>query len=136
MVPDFPEASPGYSGADGALKSKSQHPSERRQRRRAPMQWSLRLYRNRAGEAEETTTQNLSSGGFYCMSRMPRTTGEFLFCLLHVPSHEAPLGDRFLILECQVRVTRVEPAAVPGFWGVACSIENYRFISPREPLSL
>jgi hypothetical protein len=132
MVPDFLEGSPDYSGADGALKSKNQSPKERRQRRRALVRWPLRLYRNRAGEAEETTTQNLSSSGFYCMSGMLHRAGEILFCVLQVPSHEAPPGNRPLFLECRVRVTRVESAPVPGFWGIACSIEDYRFVAPGE----
>lgn len=94
--------------------------------------WPVVFFHNHAGAAIETTTQNLSSCGFYCLSRTPLAAGEFLFCTLRVPSHEASSRKSVRVLECRVRVTRAEPALIEGFFGIACQIEDYRFLAPQQ----
>jgi hypothetical protein len=123
MPAHFQESSPD------AVRSKSAHRPERRQRPRTLVNWPVVFFRNHAGGAIETATQNLSSCGFYCLSRTPLTAGEFLFCTLRVPSHEASSPKSIRVLECRVRVTRAEPA-LEGFFGIACQIEDYRVIAP------
>jgi hypothetical protein len=129
MAAYFQEALPG------AASSKSARRPERRQRARTLVHWAVLFFRNHAGDAIETTTQNLSSSGFYCLSRTPLKTGDFLFCTLGVPSHEASCRKSIGVLECRVRVTRAEPAPLEGFFGIACQIEDYRFIVPQESLN-
>ena len=90
--------------------------------------WPVLFFRDHAADAVESVTRNLSSGGFYCLSRLPFACGEPLICALKVPAHD-PMGtERILALECRVRVVRCEPAAAEGFFGIACRIEDYRAI--------
>jgi hypothetical protein len=117
-----------------AVRSKNISRPERRQRPRTLVHWPVVFFRNHTGGTVETTTQNLSSCGFYCLSRTPLTAGEFLFCTLRVPSHEASCKKSLRVLECRVRVTRAEPV-LEGFFGIACQIEDYRFIAPQESLN-
>jgi hypothetical protein len=132
MLPHLREASPGYAAQDEGLNLAEDHPHERRRRPRTRVHWPVILFGDRVNETIETSTQNLSSCGFYCLSRRSLVAGEFLFCRLHVPSHEAPRRKSFRILECRVRVTRAEPAPTEGLFGIACRIEDYRFLPPRE----
>ena|ERR1051326_3639421 len=115
-----------------AVSSKNGHRSERRQRPRTTVHWPVVFFRNHAGDAIETTTQNLSSSGFYCLSRTPLREGEFLFCTLRVPSHDISFRKSIRVLECRVQVKRAEPALTEGLFGIACQIEDYRFIAPQE----
>ena len=128
----FPMASHFQDVLPDAIRSKNVHRPERRQRPRTLVHWPVVFFRNPMGEAVETTTQNLSSCGFYCLLRAPLPAGELLFCTLRVPSHEASCQKSMRALECRVRVTRAEPAH-EGFFGVACRIEDYRFLATQEP---
>ncbi len=98
--------------------------------------WPVLLFRDHGDEVIETTTQNLSSCGFYCLLGSSIAAGEFLFCRLQVSLPEAARRKSFGVLECRVRVTRTEPALPEGLFGIACRIEDYRFVPPREPLEL
>jgi hypothetical protein len=110
------------AGINGAFRS------ERRKRVRTTVHWPVLFFRNEVAEAIESTTQDLSSSGFYCLSRTLFVPGELLFCTLKVPSYE-PLGqERARILECRARVMRAEPVSLEGFFGIACQIEDYRFL--------
>ena len=100
---------------------------ERRKRVRTQVHWTILLFRENTSKAVTTITQNLSSSGFYCLSRSPFSLGEQLLCSLEVPTHD-PLGkERSLPLECRARVVRVEPEPGNGRYGVACQIEDYHF---------
>jgi len=100
---------------------------ERRHRVRTQVHWTILLFRENTSKAVTTITQNLSSSGFYCLSRSPFALGEQLFCSLEVPTHD-PLGkERCLPLECQARVVRVEPEPGNTRFGIACRIEDYHF---------
>lgn len=99
---------------------------ERRGRVRTKLRWSL-LFRDRHGETMESTTENLSSQGFYCLCQTPVACGEVLLCWVTVPTHD-PSGDKGpMVLECDVRVVRTEAASAGTGFGVACRIEDYRF---------
>lgn len=101
---------------------------ERRKRMRTLVHWPVLLLRDRGAEAIDTVTQNLSSGGFYCLSPLALTPGESILCALRVPAHDPNGGNRALALECKVSVLRAE-AASDGFFGIACRIEDYRLIA-------
>jgi PilZ domain len=133
MLSHFREALHEYPTPNGLSAKEEQHP-ERRRRPRTLVHWPVLLFREHGDEVIETTTQNLSSCGFYCLLGSSVSAGESLFCRLHVPLPEAPRRKSFGVLECRVRVTRTEPALAEGLFGVACRIEDYRFIGPREPL--
>jgi hypothetical protein len=100
---------------------------ERRKRARTRVHWPVLFFRNQAAEAVESLTQDLSSGGFYCLSKTPFASGEGLRCTLKIPTHDPGGKERERTLECKVRVTRVEVAAREEFYGIACQIEDYRF---------
>ncbi len=100
---------------------------ERRKRVRTQVHWTILVFRENAPTAVTTITQNLSSSGFYCVSRVPFALGEQLLCCLEVPTHD-PLGkERMLPLECRARVVRVDAESGKGGFGVACRIEDYHF---------
>jgi len=100
---------------------------ERRKRVRTQVHWTVLLFREHTSKAVTTLTQNLSSSGFYCLSRTPFALGEQLFCSLEVPTHD-PLGkERSLPLECRARVVRVDPEPGNTRYGIACQIEDYHF---------
>jgi hypothetical protein len=102
--------------------------SERRKRTRNNLHWSVLLFRNHAGDAVEALTRDLSSGGFYCVTGVAFTPGERLICTLKIPTHD-PNGKHLeQKLECKVRVVRVEAQGAEGKFGLACQIEDYRFI--------
>ena len=126
------EALANFFGSHDVLTAKSLRDPERRHRARTLVHWPVLFFRDRATEAIETQTQNLSSSGFYCLSRTPLTPGELLFCTLRVPSHEASGKKSIRILECRVRVIRSEEALTEGYFGIACHIEDYRFAAPHE----
>lgn len=101
---------------------------ERRTRARTQVHWSVLLLPDRAAQAIETVTQNLSSGGFYCFSPEALTPGESLLCTLKLPAFDPKDEEHTLSLECRVRVMRAE-AAADGFFGIACRIEDYRLMA-------
>jgi len=116
------------------MNSREEQHLERRKRPRTLVHWQVALFRDHGDKIIETTTQNLSSCGFYCLLGASLTQGENLFCRLQVPLPEAPHRKSFGVLECKVRVTRVDPALADGLVGIACRIEDYRFVAPREAL--
>jgi len=102
---------------------------------RTKVHWPVLLFRNRAGETVESSTQDLSSVGFYCLSRTSFKCGEQLLCVLKIPAHDPCGKDREQTLECSVRVMRVETAAENELSGIACQIDDYRLARTRwEPI--
>lgn len=116
-----------YVGLNKPTELDSVARSERRRRARTKVHWPVLLFRNQSAEAVESTTQNLSSNGFYCMANASFTPGEMLICTLKVPTHDPNGGNLVRSLECKVRVMRVEPSAANGLFGVAVRIEDYHF---------
>lgn len=124
-----------FSFASTSSPADPEH-SQRRERRgrvRTKLHWSL-LFRDRHGETMESTTENLSSQGFYCLCQTPVACGEVLLCWVTVPSHDPSGNKGQMVLECDVRVVRTEASPTGGRFGVACRIEDYRFAS-TEPRS-
>jgi hypothetical protein len=102
---------------------------ERRKRIRATVHWPIMFFRSHSAEATESvSTQNLTSDGFYCRSRIAFAPGEALNCRLEVPSYEPSGTGQTRLLECKVRVIRAEPANTDGLFGIACRFEDYRFV--------
>jgi hypothetical protein len=105
---------------------------ERRIRVRTMVHWPVLFFRNGAGEAIESVTQNLSSSGFYCHLRMPIASGEFLRCVLKIPSHDLSGYAKPRVLECRVRVTRVEPSLTDDTFGIGFHIQDYHMMIGEE----
>ena len=106
--------------------------SERRSRVRTQVHWPVLLFRSEPPEAVETLTQDLSSGGFYCLSRVPLIPGELLACTLKVPAHDPSGRELARQLDCRVRVIRVDPDSAEGLFGIACRIEDYHFAHAKD----
>lgn len=105
---------------------------ERRKRARSQVHWPVCFFGVDSGATVETVTENLSSSGFQCFSPVPLVAGDQMICVLRMPSHQSPHNGRAASLECKVRVVRVEPATERRLYGVACRIEDYRFIEPNS----
>jgi hypothetical protein len=122
------ELSAVYAGPKKPAELQKPLPQERRKRARNHLHWSVLLFRTDVAHAVESLTQDLSSGGFYCVTDAVFTPGERLICTLKVPTHD-PNGKHLeQRLECQVCVMRVEPQDAEGTFGLACRIEDYHFI--------
>ena len=106
---------------------------DRRRRLRARVHWPVQFHRTHASESFATETQDLSSDGFYCRSKVEFTTGELVDCTLHVPAHRPQAPEVTLPVKCRVRVVRVDPPDSQGCHGIGCRIEDYRFPSVDPP---
>jgi|SRR5579871_3428291 hypothetical protein len=102
---------------------------DRRKDLRGRVRWQVRFLTDTGSFV--TATENLSSGGFYCLSPVPLQIGHLGSCVLEVPTHRARQN---LLLKCTVRVLRVERLDDAGICGVGCRIEDYSVLhNTREP---
>jgi hypothetical protein len=85
--------------------------------------WRLRLLRQPGTQWVETTTENLSSEGLYCVCQEPFQPGERLECVIVVPGESFGSAEPLLRLECHVIVKRFE--YLPEGFGLGCHIEDY-----------
>src|SRR5262245_60001851 len=99
---------------------------ERRRWIRTRLHWQVQFFGLGETATVETTTQNLSSRGFYCISPVPAIPGQLYICTMKVPAHQPDSADRLLSLECQVRILRVDMADTDNSYGLACEIEEYQ----------
>lgn len=107
---------------------------ERRRRVRADVHWAVRLARHvgRTPVEIESVTDNLSTEGFYCRCDESFVPGEFLECMIFVPTHSRNAQPECLRLHCLVQVRRTESLAVDGRRGIGCHIEAYDVIPPES----
>jgi hypothetical protein len=104
---------------------------ERRKRKRIALHWPVRLFRDPATPSVESTTENLTSNGFYCISKEPFTLGERLDCIIAIPAGSFGYNESPIRLQCRVRVARVE-GQQDGF-GLGCYIEDYDLLTSSKP---
>jgi hypothetical protein len=98
---------------------------ERRKRARTRLHWPVLIFREGAGDANiASVTRDLSSSGFYCMTRVRLLEGEQLVCSIKIPTHDPQGKDLERTLDCTVRVVRVVPQDSGDLFGVACRIED------------
>ena len=100
-------------------------PPERRKKVRCALQCRVLFFRQASQAIAECVTENISSVGFYCLSPTRLKIGEYLTCLLKMPSHDAGKEDLFT-LQCVVRVVRIDGANEAGAFGIGCQIEGYQ----------
>jgi len=103
---------------------------ERRKRTRIALHWPVYLYRDPGAPPVESTTENLTSNGFYCVSKEPFQLGEQLECVIAIPVGAFGYSAEPIRLQCRVKVMRVE-GQTDGF-GLGCSIEDYELLTKPE----
>ena len=106
---------------------------ERRKRMRIALHWPVYLYRDQDTPTVESTTENLTSNGFYCVSKELFQLGEQLECVIAIPEGAFGASAAPIRLQCRVKVMRVENH-VDGF-GLGCAIEDYELLTKPEPQS-
>jgi len=106
---------------------------ERRKRKRVALHWPVRLFRDLAAPFVESTTENLTSNGFYCVSKEPFQLGERLECIIAIPAGSFAYAESPIRLQCRVRVTRIEDQE-EGF-GLGCYIEDYDLLTNARAMS-
>ena len=101
---------------------------ERRRRRRTEVRWQVHFLPNKEASGFVSTTQNLSSEGFYCCSPVLLRPGNLALCLLEVPTYQSGSS---LFLKCRTRVIWVQAIDEDGYYGIGCQIEDYWFEHKR-----
>jgi hypothetical protein len=99
--------------------------SDRRKRPRLGVHWPLRF----RGDPVETVTEDLSSDGFYFRSPRAFLPGEVRVCTLIAPTCHPDERTRHILIECCVRVVRVEALTAAVLYGVGCRILDYRVVA-------
>ena len=107
---------------------------ERRKRKRVALHWPVRLFRSPDTQSVESTTENLTSNGFYCVSREPFQLGERLECVIAIPAGSFGYSSSPISLQCRGRVMRVEDQRHDGF-GLGCYIEDYDLLINSKHLA-
>src|SRR5215469_10461753 len=87
---------------------------DRRNRVRTAVQWCVTLFRRDSAEPIESTTRNLSSGGFHCLVRREFAIGERLTALLHIPAYDPTGRETTCTLSCDARVLRLDTTDSDG----------------------
>ena len=87
----------------------------------------IRLIRE-SGMALQTITENLSSGGFYCIVGEHLAPTERVVCEITIPAKTGNGGGCDLLLVCDSAVARVS-AIAEGRYGLGCWIEEYSISS-------
>src|ERR1035438_2655922 len=125
MPGDFLELVAAWSGLINGRGENSGAPVERRKRVRTRLHWPVLLFRERGSDAIESVTRDLSSSGFFCLTRVRLSEGEKLVCSIKIPTHD-PQGKHLeRLLQCRVEVLRVVAQESSDSYGMACRIEDY-----------
>ena len=97
---------------------------DRRKRKRMALRWPLRLSRRPGKWSVESTTENLSSEGLFCVTKKPFKPGERLQCEMVTPGESFGSAEASLRLKCFVTVRRVE--YLHSGFGLGCHIPETR----------
>jgi hypothetical protein len=104
---------------------------ERRKRKRIALHWPVYLYREEGDPSIESTTENLTSNGFYCVSNQAFQLGEQLKCVIAIPPGAFGYSETPIRLQCRVKVMRVENQSET--FGLGCYIEDYELLMNSRP---
>lgn len=99
--------------------------AERRRRTRLQVHWPVCFRGDSLAAEVRTTTSNLSSDGFYCISQIPLAPGAVLTCELNIPAYGPDFPHQELSLECLVRIVRIDSPNDDGHFGIACQITDF-----------
>lgn len=111
----------------------------RRANVRLKLRWPVLLYRNGEALSVSARTENISGGGFYCVSPESFTPGERLDACIFLPRVD-PTGSNYsCLLRCEVEVVHVALHSQAGF-GMGCRIHRYVFrresVQQNHPASI
>jgi len=133
MSPTPAEATVEYRAIQ-KIRGSSPKIMERRRRVRLKVQWPVCIWASNSNAPVETVTTDLSSDGFRCLSPVPLEPDSLLACTLMIPEISNRAGNgRRRVLDCQVRVIRLEPPNKDGDFGLGCRIENFRIATNGRP---
>jgi hypothetical protein len=96
---------------------------ERRARVRVPLHWPV-VIENGGEPPQRAETQNISSGGMYCLSNRAFAPGQRLEVVLTLPGCLDERGCSFR-LHCTAEVLRCEQDASKPGYGFACRFTRY-----------
>ncbi len=111
-------------------------PEDRRKRKRVSLQWPVRPFRPAKKDSIDSKTENLTSEGFYCVSREPFHLGEQLECVIVIPAGSFGSSESPVRLRCRVKVTRVESKEAQSGFGLGCHIEDYDLLTNSRHRSM
>lgn len=97
---------------------------EQRRQPRLKLVCPVRLYRESDALELRTSTENISSGGFYCLSPHPFAPGDRLQCDILLPIQNNAGSRRKLVLRCRIEVVHAAANGGTGF-GIGCRLEDY-----------
>src|SRR5450432_3623547 len=99
---------------------------DRRGRRRLKLPYSIVLHRLGDSEGIQTTTQDISSDGFFCISEQPFSPHEKLECEVVIPAQDLRVSEAgSLVLHCRAEVVRVIADGLKPGYGLACHLEDF-----------
>jgi ferredoxin-like protein FixX len=99
---------------------------DRRRRPRLRLACPVRLYRLDETSWIDTTTENISCEGFFCVTSRLFSPRETLECELLIPSEQFGQPDENeVVLHCRAEVVRIEPKADGKTYGIACRLMDY-----------
>jgi PilZ domain len=125
MSPMRAEAKVEYPGIQN-IRRDSPKANDRRRRIRRQAKWPVSIWAPNTSAPVEALTTNLSSDGFHCLSPVPLKPDEIVACTLTIPEISIQPGGPRRVLECRVRIVRLEPPNEDGDFGIGCRIENFR----------
>ncbi len=98
---------------------------EQRRQPRLKLVCPVRLYRESDALELSTATENICSGGFYCISPVPFAPGERLQCDIVLPIRNDSGSGRKLILRCGIEVVHAAASGGGTGFGLGCRLVNY-----------
>jgi hypothetical protein len=98
-------------------------PNDRRRHERLPLRLPVRFI-NDGRPSNACFTENISSGGFYCVALDRFTTGDRLTVELSLPAHFPGREGKRVLLKCQAQVVRLDSTWFGAGCGVAFQIEK------------
>jgi hypothetical protein len=69
-------------------------------------------------------TENISTGGFYCVALDPFKVGDRLTVELSLPAHYPSRDEKRILLRCEVQVIRIDSTWLGAGFGVGFQIEK------------
>jgi PilZ domain len=104
---------------------------ERRKHDRLTLRLPVRFSGSEQAPAIGCFTENISGGGFYCLSPTPFAADERREAHLLLPTRGYSRFGESVDIKCDVRVIRIDGMGPGRGFGVACQIERYTFLWDR-----
>jgi hypothetical protein len=98
---------------------------ERRRRHRLRLQLPVHFQPGKDQAPVASTTRDISSDGFLCLTPRPFEKGESLVCTITWPSHLRGMLNKPLVIRCDITVVRCEHDEESGLYRTACHIQEF-----------